>query len=505
MNRTTARALRAAPSLASAGGVPMRAAIVIVPAMAALLALAPVAAGASEDAGNDSRLPEASRRLQQYLRIDTTNPPGNESRAVAFFADIFESEGIPYETVEPEPGRGSIWARLKGGSAPGIILLHHTDVVPADGRFWKHDPLSGAYEEGYLNGRGALDTKGLGIMHLEAFLALARSGKPLNRDVIFLATADEEAGGLLGAGWLVRHRPDLLEGVGLVLNEGGSGRILGNRVAFSVEVTQKVPLWLRLNAVGPAGHGSSPSPRSAVTDLVEALERLRQNPFAPRIVPAVGDFFKSLAGLEAAAADLADPERLIAEPERLATLHRTNPMLHALTRNTCAATRLQASSKINVVAPAATAELDCRLLPDQSPRLFIRDLRASLDQPSVSIEVLMSFTPAISSTDTELYRALENVTARRHPGSTILPAVTAGFTDSHFFRDLGIVAYGFSPAVIPSSDQGGVHGNNERISVQNIERGWQTMLDLLETIAVAPDRRSGSATGAQPTAGGDAR
>jgi len=480
---------------------PMRTATVIVPTMAALLALAP-ASGVGQDATNDPRLPEASQRLQQYLRIDTTNPPGNESEAVAFFADIFEREGIPYETVEPEPGRGSIWARLEGGQAPGIILLHHLDVVPADPRFWKHDPLSGTYENGYLNGRGALDTKGLGIMHLEAFLGLARSGKPLSRDVIFLATADEEAGGLLGAGWLVRHRPDLLEGVGLLLNEGGSGRVLGNRVVFSVEVTQKVPLWLRLNAVGPAGHGSSPTTRSAVTDLVEALERLRQNPFAPRIVPAVGDFFRNLADLEAGAADLADPERLISEPERLAALHRTNPMLHALTRNTCAVTRLKASSKINVVAPAATAELDCRLLPDQSPRLFIRDLRAALDQPSISIEVLISFTPAVSSTDTELYRALENVTARRYPGSTLMPAVTAGFTDSHFFRDLGIVAYGFSPAIIPSSDQGGVHGNNERISVQNVERGWQTMLDLLQTIAVEPDGRQPTAAGVTPTAGG---
>ena len=478
----------------------MRTAAKTATALAALLALA--APGAGQETTVDPRLPQASARLQQYLRIDTTNPPGNESEAVAFFADIFEREGIAYETVEPEPGRGSIWARLEGGAAPGIILLHHIDVVPADPRFWKHDPLSGTYENGYLNGRGAIDTKGLGIMHLEAFLALARSGQPLTRDVIFLATADEEAGGRLGAGWLVKNRPDLLEGVGLLLNEGGSGRVLGNRVVFSVEVTQKVPMWLRLNAVGPAGHGSSPSPRSAVTDLIEALERLRQNPFAPRIVPAVGDFFRRLAELEIAAAQLADPERLIGDPERLAALHRTNPGLHALTRNTCAVTRLEASSKINVVAPAATAELDCRLLPDQSPRLFIRDLRAALDQPSVSIEALLSFTSAISSTDTDLYRAIEAVTARRFPGSTLLPAVTAGFTDSHFFRDLGIVAYGFSPAVIPGADQGGVHGNNERISVQNVERGWRTMQDLLETIAVAPDRRRTAPTDLTPTAGG---
>ncbi len=480
----------------------MRTAATLVPALAALLTLAPQAAAQSKDTAADQRLPLASQRLQQYIRIDTTNPPGNESEAVAFFADIFEREGIAYETVEPAPGRGSIWARLEGGPAPGIVLIHHIDVVPADPRFWKHDPLSGTYENGYLNGRGALDTKGLGIMHLEAFLALARSGQPLDRDVIFLATADEEAGGRLGAGWLVRNRPDLIENVGLLLNEGGSGRVLGNRVVFSVEVTQKVPMWLRLNAVGPAGHGSSPSPRSAVTDLVEALERLRLDPFEPRIVPAVADYFRRLADLEAAAAHLADAKRLIASPQRLAALHRTNPSLHALTRNTCAVTRLNASSKINVVAPAASAELDCRLLPDQSPRLFIRDLRKRLNQPSISVEVLMSFTSAVSSTDTDLYRAIEAVTARRFPGSTVMPAVTAGFTDSHFFRDLGIVAYGFSPAVIPGADQGGVHGNNERISVQNVERGWRTMLDLLETIAVAPGRRRALPSDLTPTAGG---
>ena len=221
---------------------PMRTATVLAPAMTALLTLAPAPSVSQDAATGDPRLPEASRRLQQYLRIDTTNPPGNESEGVAFFADIFEREGIPYETVEPAPGRGSIWARLEGGEAPGIILLHHIDVVPADPRFWKHDPMSGTYENGYLNGRGALDTKGLGIMHLEAFLALARSGASLERDVIFLATADEEAGGRHGAGWIVRNRPDLLEGAGLVLNEGGSGRVLGNRVVFSVEVTQKVPM-----------------------------------------------------------------------------------------------------------------------------------------------------------------------------------------------------------------------------------------------------------------------
>ncbi len=511
MNRRGAGRTAGNATTEAAGGEPRarwRRAVRTALAAALLTTVAPTAwaqTGAREGSAaprtTTPRLPEASAWLQEYLRIDTTNPPGNESAGVEFLAGILKSEGIPSTTVEPEPGRGSIWARLEGGPEPGIILIHHIDVVPADPRFWTHDPLSGHYQGGYLHGRGALDTKGLGIMHLRAFLALARSGVQLDRDVIFLATADEEAGGKLGAGWIVRHHPELLDGVGLLLNEGGSGRVLGNRVVFSVEVTQKVPMWLRLNSVGPAGHGSSPTTHSAVTVLIEALERLRQNPFAPRIVPEVGDYFRDLAKLDAGAVHLADPERLIADPERLAALQSTNPTLHALTRNTCAVTRLEASSKINVVPPAATAELDCRLLPDQSPRLFIRDLRSILAQPAISVEVLVSFSSAVSPVDTELFRAIESVTTRRYPGSTVIPSVTAGFTDSHFFRDLGIVAYGFSPAIIPGRDSGGVHGNNERISVQNVEQGWRTILDLLETIATDRSDR-GRLPEVSPTAGG---
>ncbi len=480
----------------------MQFAIRIAEAVCVAAALAYAAGAAAQETPGRGRLPEASARLQEYLRIDTTNPPGNEMEGARFFAEIFDREGLAWEIVEPAPGRGNIVARLPGGAAPAVILLHHIDVVPADPRFWTHPPLSGAYEDGYLHGRGTLDTKGLGIIHLQAFLELARSGQRLDRDVVFLATADEEAGGRFGVGWIVRNRPDLIENTGLVLNEGGNGRIIGNRVAFSVEVTQKAPMWLRLTATGPAGHGSSPPVRSAATDLIEALERLRQRPFPARIVPAVGDFFRELAELEPAASHLADPEGLIADPDRLAALHRTNPTLHALTRNTCTLTRLDASSKINVLAPTATAELDCRLLPDQDRRAFLRDLRTTLGRSSIDVDVLLSFTASESPVDTSFYRAIETVTARRFPGSVVQPAVTAGFTDSHFFRDLGIVAYGFSPVVIPNSDSGGVHGNDERISVRNIERGWRTMLDLLRAIASTQSPPESGFPALTPTTGG---
>jgi acetylornithine deacetylase/succinyl-diaminopimelate desuccinylase-like protein len=186
--------------------------------------------------------------LQRYIRVDTVNPPGNEIAGARFLASILDAEGIPYEIVESAPGRGNLWARLKGGSEPALILLHHMDVVPADRRFWKTDPLSGDISGGYIYGRGALDTKSTGIVHLAAFIALHRSKVALKRDVIFMATADEEAGGDLGVGWLVKNRPELFKGVGAVINEGGGGQVAGGQPQFGIEVTQKVPYWFRVTA-----------------------------------------------------------------------------------------------------------------------------------------------------------------------------------------------------------------------------------------------------------------
>jgi len=234
--------------------------------------------------------------LQEFVRVDTINPPGNEYRAVEFYARIFDEFGIPYETAESAPGRGNIWARLEGGDEPGLILLQHTDVVPADRQYWTFDPLSGELRDGYIYGRGTRDMKGLGIAQLVAFLNLHQSGQALNRDVIFLATADEEAGGEFGVGWLIDNRPEIFEGVGILLNEGGGGsRSRAGDVSFGVEVTQKVPVWLRLEAVDVPGHGSSPRTTSSVTRIVQALNTLLENPFPPRIIPPVDEYFASLA------------------------------------------------------------------------------------------------------------------------------------------------------------------------------------------------------------------
>ncbi len=422
--------------------------------------------------------------LQQLIQIDTINPPGNESRAVDFYAAIFEAEGIEYETAESAPGRGNIWARLEGGDQPGLMMLQHTDVVPADPAYWTTDPLSGELRDGYILGRGARDMKGTGISQLAAFLTLHRSGRALNRDVVFLATADEEAGGAYGVGWLIENRREIFDGMGLLINEGGAGSRNVDEIIFGVEVTQKVPVWLRLKAVDVPGHGSSPRTTSSVTRIVDALAILRANPFPARIIPEVNTYFSGVAlSLDDEwAAAYADMATAIQDPEFLPAFQDYRPGHHALTRDTCSMTRMSGSNKINVVPPEAWAELDCRMLPDRPAEEFIADLTALVAPAGVEVEVIMAFTPAISSTNSRLFKAIENVTRELHPRSRVLPSVSTGFTDSHFTRDLGIVSYGFNPIITRAGEPSGVHGNDERVPVEDFRKGISDMIAIIRNV-----------------------
>lgn len=443
----------------------------------ALFALCPPASAQSiED--------EALAWLQAFIRIDTINPPGNESRAVDFLANILDAEGIPYETAESVPGRGNLWARLEGGDEPALIMLQHTDVVPANLKYWTTDPLSGEIRDGYLWGRGALDMKGTGISQLATFISLHRAGVPLNRDVVLVATADEEAGGFFGAGWLVKEHPEIFEGAGLLINEGGNGQETEEDIVFSVEVTQKVPVWLRLTAVDTPGHGSMPNASSSVTRIVDALGILREKPFEPRIVPAVDRMFQSLS--ESAEPEWVDAYANIAgavrEPGFPEKLQAHSAFLHALTRDTCSITRLSASNKINVVPPEAWAEIDCRILPDRPSEVFVEELRELIGSTGVEVEVIMAFTPAVSETNTLLYRAIEDVTSERYPGSRVMPSVASGFTDSHFTRDLGIASYGFDPIVVPEAEFSRIHGNDERVNVEAFRRGVGDHLAIIRAV-----------------------
>lgn len=426
--------------------------------------------------------------LQAYIRANTSNPPGNEAPGATFFARVFEQYGVDYRIIESAPGRANVWARITGGDEPGILLLHHMDVVPADAARWQHPPFAGIIADDYLHGRGSLDNKSAGIFHLTTFLELHAAGEPLRRDVVFLAVADEEAGGQLGVGWLLENRPQLFAGIGAVLNEGGRGERLASKIRFAVETTQKLPLWLAVEASGETGHGAVPKTETAPKRLLEALGRFNDLRFQPRLLPVTHQY------LQAIAADLPEPwrtrfkepKKLIASARQMAELHHYDERLFALLTNTCTVTRLTGSHKINVLPPKASAEIDCRLLPDEDPRrveqLIAEKLLGEDEDEGVNIRRLLSFGPGHSPTDHWLYRALEGVLAQAYPKAAVLPKLNAGFTDSHFFRERGIAAYGFTPVILTREEGAGVHGENERISLINIKLGRSLTRAILREV-----------------------
>jgi acetylornithine deacetylase/succinyl-diaminopimelate desuccinylase-like protein len=234
---------------------------------------------------------------------------------------------------------------------------------------------------------------------------------------------------------------------------------------FGVEVTQKVPVWLRLTAVDIPGHGSSPRPNTAVTRIVQALNILLENPFPPRVIAPVADYFAALSVDmdEEWAPSYANIAQAVQDPAFVSKLHEARAGHNSLLRDTCSMTRLSGSTKINVIPPEAWAELDCRVLPDKPAEQFIAELAELVAPTGVEVETIMAFTPAISETNTRLFQAIENVTQELHPGSRVLPSVSTGFTDSHFTRDLGIVSYGFNPLITDTGEHTGVHGNDEQV------------------------------------------
>jgi len=455
--------------------------------LVSLTALTGVAeVGAQNAATKQSFIDAAPERLAAYIRVDTTNPPGNEVRGADFFAAIFEAAGVEFETAESAPGRGNVWARLKGGRKPGIVLLNHMDVVPADRRHWSVDPFAGLVQDGYIWGRGALDMKGTAIAQLQAFLALhhaVQNGAKLSRDVVFVATADEEAGGAYGAGWLKENRKKIFAGAGFLVNEGGSASTAGDDTLLMVEVTQKVPVWLRLVATDRPGHGSAPTRTTAVTRILRAGARLADSRFEARAIPAVESLFAGLAPYqddERLKSGFADIATAVKDDLFLRHLEAVSPFQHALLRNTCSLTTLEGSGKINVIPPQAALELDCRLLPDQDEREFLAQIKTLINDPQIEIEKIMSFSPAVSPAKGELWQHIEKLAERRYKNARVIPSVSTGFTDSHFFRDMGITSYGLGFFVVPPEDVRGVHGNDERLGVENLKQGTEAMLELLE-------------------------
>jgi acetylornithine deacetylase/succinyl-diaminopimelate desuccinylase-like protein len=426
---------------------------------------------------------DATGLLSAYIQINTTNPPGNETAAARFLAQRFHDAGIDAEIFESEPGRGSVLARLKGsGGARPIILLNHLDVVPANAGEWTVPPFAGTVRDGYVYGRGALDCKGTGTVDAMAMLLLKQHDITLKRDVIFLGTAAEETGGQQGAGWMVANHFDRFRDAEFVLNEGGDIQVgKGGRAAYEVAVSEKTPCWLRLTATGDAGHGATPPAHTAVTRLLDALDRVRALPQPVHVTPEVQAFYAAHAALETGArrARLRNLRAALQDPGfRTAFLSERHDA--ALVRNTIAPTVLSASEKTNVIPRSASAELDCRLLPGEDPSRFVRAITAAIADPKVDVEVLLNFPPSSSPTDTALYRSLGRL-ARRE-GRPVMPAVLTGFTDSHYFRERGIASYGFVPFALTPDESDREHGIDERMSTANLRDGTRRLVELLQVL-----------------------
>ncbi|HYJ14967.1 MAG TPA: M20/M25/M40 family metallo-hydrolase [Candidatus Limnocylindria bacterium] len=431
---------------------------------------------------------EAVAILSRYVQIDTTNPPGNELKAAAFLKAILDKEGIDARVIESAPGRANLYARLKGsGAKKAILLMHHMDVVPAQADLWREPPFSGVLKDGAIWGRGTLDNKGGGVMALLTLVALKRQNIPLKGDVIFLGTADEEAGGVHGAGFLVEKHPELFKDVSVVFNEGGGIRVGddGRARLYSVGVAEKVPLWLKLTAPGTPGHAASPGDNQAVLKLVAALNRLAAYQSPVKVTPEVQKFYADSAATAPAdrRKQYLDLRTALQEPTFAAEFlkDRSN---NARVRNTISITGIKGSDKINVIPAEASAEVDVRLLPGEVPQVFINELRRVLADDSIKIEILLSRTAATSPTSPEAMKVITEYAKTHDPGAAVLFPVGSGFTDCHFFRVKGIPCLGFLPQRSTPSSEGLVHGVDERMPVERLTAAIHAMYEIVSKLVV---------------------
>jgi acetylornithine deacetylase/succinyl-diaminopimelate desuccinylase-like protein len=428
---------------------------------------------------------EAVELLARYLKIDTTNPPGNEAKGVAFFAEILEKEEIAYKIYEASPGRSSIRAVIPGSGRKGaVILLNHIDVVPARADEWRVDPFSGAIEDGFIYGRGALDMKGQGILELLAFLEVKRKGLTPCRDLIFLAVADEEAGGTNGVRYLLNHHGKEFQ-ADLVINEGGFGlgNLLPDRPLFMIATAEKGVCRVKLTRSGPAGHGSAPHGENALEKLVQGLSRLlgKDNPVI--ITPLIAEYFKQLA----TSWEFLKPYLEDGNPQTLIEILTQNGMLGiaqmaAMLKNTISLNLMQAGNKVNVIPSSAEAELDVRILPGTDPTTVVAAIKEHLADENIRVESTSASRASESSMDTQDFAIIKEVHLEHFPDALVVASLLFGASDSRFFREKGIPCYGVCPMLISLDDLDRVHGIDERISEENMIKGTGVFIDMVKRL-----------------------
>ena len=430
---------------------------------------------------------EAIAHFKALLRIDTTNPPGNEVAAADYIASVLDAEGIEYQRFEPKPGRGSLVARLRGDGSKGPLLLNgHLDVVPVDLDFWTHPPFDAVEADGCIWGRGAIDMKNMVTMGLMALLLAKRTGQKLERDLIFAAVADEEAGSHEGALHLVEEHPEVVRAE-YVLNEvGGHTLYMGESRFYPIQVSEKGICWFEMTVDGEPGHGSMPRPDNSVVRLGRALERLGSTRLPQHNLPIVEDFLRALAAGAPFPQNKVLP--LLLEPRLAGTLLgllekqnlETAIGINAMLRNTASPTMAMAGKKVNVIPSSAKARVDGRILPGQSVEQFLAEV-ARVVGPEVKLNVFDHHDGTVFDADTPLYDTICRVLGRRDPGGTPVPYMIPGFTDSFAYARLGATCYGFSPVRLgPELNFTRMyHGHDERIPVDGFTWGLRTLWDVV--------------------------
>ncbi len=434
----------------------------------------------------DALLEESVPLLREYLTIDTTNPPGDVSRAADWVERLLRSEGLAPARFGPAPEKANVVATLGDGDpARALVLAHHMDVVPAVRDDWSVDPFGGLERDGFIYGRGTLDMKGFGVMMLVCAFALKRLSLPLRRPIRLLATADEEVGGIDGAKWLAEHR---LADVGgeFLLTEGAFARAGPRATYYAVQVAEKGVSTVKLTARGQPGHASSPRDDNAVLRIARALTRIG----GQRSPPAARELARRYLAAFPPAVLRLDEGRSVAElsddqlEELIAGLSGGSRIQHML-RNTFVPTMVHAGLGQNVIPPICEAHVDCRTVPGVTSEGLLEQLASVIDDGEVELTIVKSSAGTESSVETELFEAIRNAVALERPEALVVPYLTSGGTDCKHFRPRGVVCYGHIPFELDDTEAEGIHGVDERVSIENLERGLRVLFHTMVNLCVA--------------------
>jgi len=436
---------------------------------------------------------EVTQLLSDLIRINTTNPPGNEMEAAKYLAKNLSREGFNCELFESALGRGSVITRLKGtGEKPSLLLLSHLDVVAANAGEWSVDPFGGLVKDGYVWGRGALDMKGMTVIEVMALKLLKRNNVKLKGDVVLAATADEEQGGVAGVDYLLRSCPEKIF-ADYVLNEGGGSAFPAqNKNVYTVQTAEKGILWFKVKAKGVPGHGSMPDlADNAIMRMNKVIEKLGDYRSQILLVPTVTRFLNEVAREDA---NLQQPFlRLLANPELsdqvLDELVKTaKPLageIRPRIRMTIAPTIIHGGVKENVIPSECEAVFDCRVLPGQTTTQalsLIKDLLRDVGLEKLAFETIQVNEPSESKAETPLYDVITSVLKEFEPSCGVTPMLMTGGTDSRFFRKMGSVCYGFHP-MRPEAPYDKMvkreHGIDERISIENLVFGTSVLYEVV--------------------------